>query len=480
MFEAFPDQSETAIRAKLKDVASFQRSGAESGWWTPRLDQPVPRGSELHEMVTPEALCAYESMQAGKYHLSDIGLEVLTVSPQLASVITKMKNENPLKRTALVIDQELRLSPWNLSENFLTASKGRCLLRLKGPGNPLGRGQALCYMRAPTRGRSTRPRRNVMMLKAVATADPDPVEKKIGPMTALTGTNKDLRKLHMNELRDVLLSFGVPAEHIEKLLRWERVRLVREKVSEATRQGEETQYGRFARANRNTYRSLNKQFLKDAQRILERQCEVLASEFVEEDEEHSNTDEEMDEWAKDLENMLDEDEEDGKSKPKKKANDEDDRREFERFMREQRRAQSSLNEDEGVGADAGDDGEERNGPAKAPQTEESSKARRKVLKKVLKKTVRTMQPDGSEVTKVTILSDSALVKAFELDQADGGGRLHQLMKEKSVTDLMKRKRKLVGDKKRRRHGKNSDATRARRGIAAAGARFARFPMTMLC
>lgn len=288
-------------------------------------------------------------------------------------------------------------------------------------------------------------------------ADPDPVEKKIGPVTALTGTNKDLRKLHMNELRDVLLSFGVPADHIEKLLRWERVRLVREKVSEATRQGEETQYGRFARANRNTYRSLNKQFLKDAQRILERQCEVLASETIDEDEEHSNTDEEMDEWAKDLENMLDEEEEEKRSK--KKTNEEDEQKEYERFMREQR-GKKNANE-------PGEEQRVDDNQQATTDKKENKKPSKKVLKRVLKKTVRTMQPDGSEVTKVTILTDSALVKAFELDQKDSGSRLHRLMKEKSVADVVKRKRRLVGDKKRRRPMKHSGTTATRWRDAAA-------------
>ena len=54
----------------------------------------------------------------------------------------------------------------------------------------------------------------------LVSADPDPVEEKMGPATALTGTNKDLRKLTMQELEDVLVSFGVPKSHIDKLLRY--------------------------------------------------------------------------------------------------------------------------------------------------------------------------------------------------------------------------------------------------------------------
>ena len=50
MFSSFPDQSETAIRAKMKEVAEFQRAGPQSGWWTPKPNSRFPRSSELHEM----------------------------------------------------------------------------------------------------------------------------------------------------------------------------------------------------------------------------------------------------------------------------------------------------------------------------------------------------------------------------------------------------------------------------------------------
>jgi hypothetical protein len=145
-------------------------------------------------MVPPEAMCAYERMEAARQSLRDRhGIELLaTLSAAERVFIARMAPDHPLKKPALFIEQQTRLAPWNLSATFCSAMKGVCLLRLKGPGNPIAPGAGLCYVRAPTR------------------SEPDP----IGPVSALTGTDKDLRKLDMNGLRDVLLSFGVPATRV--------------------------------------------------------------------------------------------------------------------------------------------------------------------------------------------------------------------------------------------------------------------------
>jgi len=66
---AFPSQSETSIRKRLKDCSDFQRGGDDSGWWTLKKDFAMPSEDDLRAMLTPETVCAYESMLAGLQRL---------------------------------------------------------------------------------------------------------------------------------------------------------------------------------------------------------------------------------------------------------------------------------------------------------------------------------------------------------------------------------------------------------------------------
>lgn len=82
---AFPNQSETAIRKRLKDCADFQRGGDDSGWWTVKEGFELPSEEDLRKMLAPEKVCAYESMQAGQQYLADIGIENITNTSGLST-----------------------------------------------------------------------------------------------------------------------------------------------------------------------------------------------------------------------------------------------------------------------------------------------------------------------------------------------------------------------------------------------------------
>lgn len=280
VFDAFPNQSETSIRAKLKEVAEFQRGGFESGWWKRKPNTPIPSDTQIKEMVTPEHMCLYAIMRAGQQRLEDAGIEeLLNATGQLSAVISKLSDQHPIKKQAEQIEMNLQLTPWNLTANFLAALQGRCLLKLDGPGNPLGSGQGFSYVKAPHR------------------MEADPAVPKIAPAKALTGTDKDLRKLNMTELRDALMYFDISESYIKTKTRWQQVGLLRQLSSEATLNGEQTAFGRFARQQRNTNRVQQLQFLKEAQKVFDRQCEVL-SQVQRPDDEHISSAEEMADFAK--------------------------------------------------------------------------------------------------------------------------------------------------------------------------------------
>lgn len=115
---------------------------------------------------------------------------------------------------AKLLEEEVRLAPWNHTTDMVNAIQGRGQLTL-----------------APD------PSGNPIMLRAVSTKAPimkkEREKKDEKPKAMVTGTDADLRKLSLEDARLMLLKFGVPDEKIAQLTRWDRIALVRKKSSEA-------------------------------------------------------------------------------------------------------------------------------------------------------------------------------------------------------------------------------------------------------
>ncbi|CEO96546.1 hypothetical protein PBRA_005155 [Plasmodiophora brassicae] len=406
VFDAFPTQSETAIRAKLKEVADFQRGGHESGCWVLNQERAkLPSESAIREMVTPENMCEFASMRAGQHRLEMLGIEELLVwTPQLSTIISKLQ-PGLLKRQLEYIEEELQLTPWNLTSNFVSAVQGRCLLKLQGPGNPLGHGAGFSYIKAPHR------------------FEADPTAPKIAPAKALTGTDKDLRKLNMQELFDALVFFGISEQEVKSLARWKRVALLRQLSSDATLNGEVTQFGRFARQQRNTNRVQHQRFLKEAQKIFDRQCEVLRCSVPPSLDDRSSEDE-ADELAADLEDMLDDR---AASAP---ATADQEQAEYDKFMREQSSKAAAASQPPPPATDVQamdvDEGKvvvaaPTQGPAPGVPSTKPKTIRRRIRRREV-----TRDLDGTEHERVTIIDDPAWVEAYLADKVDNGSRLKAL------------------------------------------------------
>ena len=112
---------------------------------------------------------------------------LLLWTPQLSSIISKLRSD-ALKRQLEYVEEELQLTPWNLTSNLVSAIQGQCLLKLQGPGNILGRDAGFFYIKAPHRFES------------------DPTATKIAPAKALTGTEKVSRFLNVFRILNLLLS----------------------------------------------------------------------------------------------------------------------------------------------------------------------------------------------------------------------------------------------------------------------------------
>eukprot|EP00475_Leptophrys_vorax_P005149 TRINITY_DN130_c1_g1_i1.p1 TRINITY_DN130_c1_g1~~TRINITY_DN130_c1_g1_i1.p1 ORF type:complete len:794 (+),score=206.57 TRINITY_DN130_c1_g1_i1:81-2384(+) len=412
--EAFKEQSESAIRAELKEVAEFQRGGVESGWWIKKTGWEPPRDSDLQQTVTPEEVCAYESMLAGKIYLSDLGLDVLKLSQKLTSIVQRMPPDYPLTPYAKYVEQELQLTPWNWTGNFVWAQQGLGFLKLDGPGHPCGKNQGFSY------------------IKSLAKTDVEPSGSRIAPAVSLTGTDKDLRSLPNNELKDILLSFGVSHAVIDATPRWHRVNMVREKATDAVLMGIDTPYARFARSTRNTSRAQRKQFKKDAQRIFNRHCDFLSSTALpqfSDDENYSDDDD----WVKGFEDEMEIDESVSPVRRVKFQVDEE-QAEYQRLMMERE---------------------------KTTEVSASSKVPRKrvIKKKILKRTVIIFQEDGNHHEVTSIIDDPEKVNNYMLDLQDGGKRFQDTIEEivSVPPPPAKKPRKTRTEPKKRRRKKLEEA-----------------------
>jgi len=282
--------SETSIRKRLKDCADFQRGGDDSGWWTVKKDFEIPSEEELRSIVTPENVCAYESMIAGQQRLFDCGIENVS-NPQTTLPQIREDENDSLNPALEFLQEELLLTPWNITSNYISVMQGKGMFQLSGLGDPTGCGDGFSYMRV----------QKVQQTK-----------KKKAPTQkhSVTGTDADLRKLTLDNSRKVLLNFGVSEEEINKLTRWDRIALVRQKSSAAAEAGLDPEKCKFARGSRHSAHQQQQLYQDECQDIFDRQLAFLQE--TDPDEDSDDVDDipetvEVKDLADELESLLGED-----------------------------------------------------------------------------------------------------------------------------------------------------------------------------
>ena len=110
------------------------------------------------------------------------------------------------------IYEELQLSPWHLSGEFIDVHKraqGSAMMKLTGIGDPSGLGEAYNFLRE----QDHKPN------KAVAPSSDGALNAQI---KKITGTENDLRKLTMKQMASLLRSYGMKDKQIAVLKRWDR------------------------------------------------------------------------------------------------------------------------------------------------------------------------------------------------------------------------------------------------------------------
>ncbi|GFP86800.1 transcription initiation factor TFIID subunit 1 [Phtheirospermum japonicum] len=288
----FPMSYTTLVRKRLKNCADLQKGADGHFSWAMKRNFRIPSEEELRRMVTPENVCAYESMQAGQCRLKRLGITKLFLPTGLSSAMNQLPDEAIALAAASHIERELQITPWNLSSNFDRANIER--LEITGVGDPSGRGLGFSYVRSTPKA----PIPNSVVKKKTV----------VGKGSTVTGTDADLRRLSMEAARELLLKFNVPEEQIAKLTRWHRIALIRKLSSEQAASGvkvDSTAVSKFARGQRMSFLQLQQQTREKCQEIWERQIQSLCSGDGEENESETEANSDLDSFAGDLENLLD-------------------------------------------------------------------------------------------------------------------------------------------------------------------------------
>ncbi|XP_074073701.1 transcription initiation factor TFIID subunit 1-like [Macrotis lagotis] len=278
--KAFPRLAESSIRRRLTKCSDFHRTGIYFNYWVLKAGFRLPSEEELRVMMPPEKCCAIYSMLAAQQRLKDAGY----------GEICLLNSEDE----GMCLEDEVQAAPWNTTRAFLEATKGQCLLEVKGAADPTGCGEGISYVKLK--------QENKIRLEG---------EK-------LMGTDADLRRLTLKKAQKLLRIFGVSEEEIKKLSRWEVIAAVRALSTKELQSGTKPRdLTKFARVSQTSGAEQQKNFQEEVQRIFDLQNRVLAStEVLTTDTDNSSSDEEsdnmIDKMCHDIEDLLE-----GKTDPRR-------------------------------------------------------------------------------------------------------------------------------------------------------------------
>ncbi|KAJ4461662.1 putative Transcription initiation factor TFIID subunit 1 [Paratrimastix pyriformis] len=214
---AFQSLTESKIRKRLKDWAHYVRGG--QGYWEVNDMDKLFTEDKLQELMTPERVCRIESMLAGFSRARKTSNTIPSDDPN-AQAIT---------------------------------------IQLVGPGDPIGRNAGFSYLKQAPRANSR-------------------VEDRTSVIPRTVGGAGDLRRLSMDEMRQILLNLGEPDSRIASLSRWDRVKLLRHIATDQYESGEATSdLSKYARGSKLT--GEEQRWMHQAQRevIFQEQMQVLSA-----------------------------------------------------------------------------------------------------------------------------------------------------------------------------------------------------------
>ncbi|EGC32884.1 hypothetical protein DICPUDRAFT_98741 [Dictyostelium purpureum] len=394
---SFPSQSETSIRKRLKDCADFQRGGDDSGWWTVKDNFPLPTEEELQKLVTPEVVCAYESMLIGLQRLQDNGIIHFTAQGTIPTILGGLDEDDPIKKSYKPVEDELSITPWNLTGSFQAAMQGKGRMQIISE-DPTAREDEFCYLKMPQKVVNQKQ-------KAIKLA----LQKN-----QVTGTDADLRKLSLSASKTVLLELGVSEEKINSLTRWQRIDLVRKKSSEAALASDSNAaMTKFARGSKYSLDHQHLQYKEQCQLVFDNQMKALKGEDLYEDE----LDPDFEDLQKDLEDILDSG---GESNNKQKSNPNGSKvtgkRSRSMFGEEDIDEENEEDEQNKLQGSSTKDGEDKEVSKSTNKPDEDDLTQGNRI--FVKRTTLFQKPDGTLYRRIEIIRDPKAVEDYQKKKPD--------------------------------------------------------------
>eukprot|EP01135_Chromosphaera_perkinsii_P002469 Nk52_evm75s223 gene=Nk52_evmTU75s223 len=149
--EAFPAYDDMILRKRLKTIAVGGRGTSLDSVWVLKSGPdapPVPSEEMLRGMLTPEQVCAHESMLATLQRLKERGYSTTPADLIDEDVDPKEKNatENEMPK---VMETDVKISSWNVTKNLADFMMSKCQIVVRGPGDPTGVGEGFSFVRQP-------------------------------------------------------------------------------------------------------------------------------------------------------------------------------------------------------------------------------------------------------------------------------------------------------------------------------------------
>ncbi len=137
---------------------------------------------------------------------------------------------------------QVKCAPWHTTKAYLDSLKGKCWLQLRGFADPTGNGQGFSYVRV-----SNKPNARVRQLSFILFCFFNFIYQEVETETIqtkkmVTGTDADLRRLHLKEAKKILNKFGVSDSFVRNLSRWQIIDIVRTMSTQRARDGEGGKY----------------------------------------------------------------------------------------------------------------------------------------------------------------------------------------------------------------------------------------------
>ncbi|EKE40754.1 hypothetical protein ENUP19_0009G0006 [Entamoeba nuttalli] len=261
--DAFPNQTETTVRKILRKCAKFNRKGNDSGGsWELNPTFDLPTEDDLFAKVTPERVCCYEAMMAGKMRLQDKDIEVFKYN-QLISA--KQGFDPDLKKKVEPLIEEVRRAPWTSMSVLAKEVKGT--------------------LQTDYTVKDTDPRHLIEYYRRY-------IPKQVGTSKLnmeIKDKYGDLRKLTLQQLRNALKDCGMNDEKELSKTRWDLVSLLQKEVAKSI--GVNTDTGGGNRPITNSASVVKKQ--KKIKEIFAEQIAFITDDTIAEEEEEEDEDEQM-------------------------------------------------------------------------------------------------------------------------------------------------------------------------------------------